>query len=138
VPLRDDPRSPHDDSVTALFVRPALLLMLGAVVALVAAGCFEREAERLGREHEERLATVGLELEGTLVYPPRGTVPHWVIEATISGDRGEAEAVCATIEVVPMEDGEFPYLVRVAYEPAGEVECGWAKSGLEPEPVPSG
>ncbi len=115
-------------------------LIVGFVLigAVVVAGCFEREAERLGREHEERLAAVGLVLEGTLVYPPRGSVPHWVIEATIAGGEAAAEATCATIEGVPMEDGELPYLVRVAFEPAGEVECGWAKAGLEPEPVPSG
>ena len=119
-------------------IRPTLALVLGVAVALAAGGCFEREAERLGREHEERLAAVGIDLEGTLVYPPRGSVPHWVIEARITGDEADAEATCATIEAVPMEDGELPYLVRVAYEPTGEVECGWSKAGLEPEPVPRG
>jgi hypothetical protein len=118
--------------------RDLLVPGLALAAAIVVAGCFEREAERLGREHEERLAAVGLVLEGTLAYPPRGSVPHWVIEATIAGDEVEAEATCATIEKVRMEDGELPYLVRVAFEPAGEVECGWAKDGLGPEPVPSG
>ncbi len=116
-----------------------MALLAGVTLTVVVAtGCFEREAERLGREHEERLAGVGLVLEGTLVYPPRGSVPHWVIEATISGSEADAEATCARIEVVPMEDGELPYLVRVAHEPSGEVECGWSKAGLEPEPLPSG
>ncbi len=104
-----------------------LVLGLALAVATVAAGCGERESDRLGRELRDRLATEGFTVDEAVVWPPRGTVPHWVIDLAVPGGAADAETVCDHVAQNVTYEGEAPYLVRVSYQPAGAVECGWAK-----------
>ncbi len=109
------------------------VVVVAAIAATLVSGC-ERESERYGRELQERLAASGILLEETLAWPPRGSVPHWVVEAHFTGDEAAAEAACEVVAATPMPDGELPYLVRLTYEPAGTVQCGWAaEPGASPD-----
>lgn len=116
------------------------VVAVAAIATTLVSGC-ERESERYGRELQEQLAASGILLEETLAWPPRGSVPHWVIEAHVAGDEAAAEAACDAVAATPMPDGELPYLVRLTYEPAGTVQCGWAndpEASPDPGASPSG
>jgi len=116
----------------------ALVAAVVLACATVLGGCGERESERLGRELAERLRSEGYQVSKALAWPPRGTVPHWVVEIDMPGGEAEAGALCRHVEATVTYDAAPVYLIRVSYQPVGAVECGWARDpGASPESTPS-
>lgn len=101
--------------------------------SLIAGACGPTEIQRLSSELKDRLIVEAVPVTMVLVLPPRGTVPHWIVELEIDGNLAAAWSACRTVERIAIYDGAPPYLVRVGYGDRGEVvECGTSRASPAP------